>query len=47
MAHRQVRPLLRQDFPALGHSDIAGHLAAHLLYEGLALVALRPALPIR
>ncbi len=27
--------------PALDHADITAHLAAHLLYEGLALVALR------
>jgi agmatinase len=27
--------------PALDHADITSHLAAHLLYEGLALAALR------
>ncbi len=27
--------------PALDHADITSHLAAHLVYEGLALAALR------
>ena len=27
--------------PALDHADLTGHLAAHLLFEGLALAALR------
>ena len=29
--------------PALDHADVTSHLAAHLLYEGLALAALRMA----
>lgn len=33
--------------PALDHADLTAHLAAHLLFEGLALVALRPAPAIR
>ncbi|HXN33088.1 MAG TPA: arginase family protein, partial [Polyangiaceae bacterium] len=31
--------------PALDHADITSHLAAHLVYEGLALVAVRQARP--
>jgi len=33
--------------PVLDHADITSHLAAHLLFEGLALVAMRQPLPIR
>jgi agmatinase len=28
--------------PALDHSDLTCHLGAHLLFEGLALLAVRP-----
>ncbi len=31
--------------PALDHADITSHLAAHLLFEGLALAACRAARP--
>jgi agmatinase len=31
--------------PALDHADLTSHLAAHLLYEGLALSALRARAP--
>jgi agmatinase len=31
--------------PALDHADVTCHLGAHLLYEGLALAAVRPPRP--